>query len=161
MDDKRRKILEKDLKKYAENNELRNVYFKGRVEKKYIPFILRNGDLNIIVGKNIYLYKYGFSQNKFFDYLASGKPTISNRDCHNILNEKKCGLTVPDGSPEALAKGILKFYNMPKEEYNEYCKNALKTAKDFDFKVLTDKLKKIIIELESENKEVQYANTIN
>ncbi len=40
------------------------------------------------------------------------------------------------GSSESLAEGILRFYNMPKEEYDIYCKNALKAAQDFDFKVL-------------------------
>ena len=48
--------------------------------------------------------------------------------------------------PEALAEGILKFYNMTKEEYNIYCNNALKAAQHFDFKVLTDKLEKVLLE---------------
>lgn len=138
--------LEEDLKKYVQENNLNNVYFKGKVEKKYIPFILRKGDLNIITGKDSYLYKYGFSQNKFFDYLASGRPTISNKGSHKLLDELKCGLTVEGESPEALAEGILKFYNMPKEEYDMYCENALEAAQDFDFKILTDKLEKVILE---------------
>lgn len=138
--------LEEELKKYAEENSLKNICFKGKVEKKYVPYILSRGQLNIIVGKDSYLYKYGFSQNKFFDYLASGKPIISNRDCHKLLDELKCGLTVEGESPEALAEGILKFYNMPKEEYDIYCNNALKVSQDYDFKVLTDKLEKVILE---------------
>lgn len=36
---------------------------------------------------------------------------------------------------------------MPKEEYKKYCENALIAAKDFDFKVLTDKLEEAILEL--------------
>lgn len=139
-------LLRSSLMKYASDNKLANVKFKGKVDKKYIPFILNQGDMNIIVGKDIYLYKYGFSQNKFFGYLASGKPTISNRSCHEILDKQKCGITVEGGSAEALTEGILKFYNMPKEEYNQYCKNALKVAENFDFKVLTDKLEKVILE---------------
>ena len=138
--------LEEKLKEYIQENNLKNVYFKGKVEKKYVPYILSRGQLNIIVGKDSYLYKYGFSQNKFFDYLASGKPIISNRDCHKILDELKCGLTVEGESPEALAEGILKFYSMPKEEYDIYCKNASEIAQDYDFKVLTDKLEGVILE---------------
>ncbi len=134
------------LKQRCENEGIRNVIFKGRVEKKYIPYILKKGNLNIITGKDSYLYKYGFSQNKFFDYLASGKPIISNRNCHKILDELKCGIIVKGESAEALAEGILKFYNMPKEEYSIYCKNALKAARDFDFKILTDKLEKVLLE---------------
>ena len=138
--------LELYLKEYAQKNNLNNVCFKGSVQKKYIPYILKKGNLNIITGKDSYLYKYGFSQNKFFDYLASGKPIISNRNCHKILDELKCGIIVKGESAEALAEGILKFYNMPKEEYSIYCKNALKAARDFDFKILTDKLEKVLLE---------------
>lgn len=139
-------LLRSKLMKYASDNNLKNIKFKGRVDKKYIPFVLNSGNMNIIVGKDIDLYKYGFSQNKFFDYLASGRPTISNRNCHEILDDLQCGLTVKNGSIEALVDGILKFYNMPKEEYETYCENAFKAAEDFDFKVLTDKLEKVILE---------------
>ncbi len=136
-----------ELEQYVEKNGLDNVIFKGRVEKKYIPNILSKSDLNIFTGKHIYLYKYGLSLNKMFDYMASGKPTLSNIECgYDILEEYKCGITVQGGSPEALAEGILNFYNMPEEEYDIYCNNALKAAEDFDFKVLTDKLEKVILE---------------
>ena len=102
----------------------------------------------MFTGKHIYLYKYGLSLNKMFDYFASGKPIVSNIECgYDMLKEYDCGITVNGGDPNALAEGILKFYNMPKEEYDTYCKNALKAAEDFDFKVLTDKLEKTILEL--------------
>ena len=137
----------KELEKYVGNNNINNVIFKGKVEKKYIPNILSKSNLNVITGKYIYLYKYGLSPNKMFEYYASGKPTISNIECgYDMLEEYNCGITVKGGSAEALAEGILKFYNMPKEEYNMYCENALEAAQDFDFKVLTDKLEKAILE---------------
>lgn len=142
-DGSQKKILEE----YCKNNNLSNVVFKGRVDKKYIPNILSKGDLNIFTGKHINLYKYGISLNKMFDYFASGKPTLSNIECgYNIIKKYKCGITVEGGSIEALTEGILKFYNMTKEEYNIYCKNALLAAEDFDFRVLTDKLEAVILE---------------
>ncbi|MCF6465103.1 glycosyltransferase family 4 protein [Clostridium sp. Cult2] len=143
-----------EMMNYVRDNNISNVIFKGRVEKKCIPNILSKSNLNIFTGKHIYLYKYGLSLNKMFEYFASGKPTLSNIECgYDMLEEYNCGLTVKGGSAEALAEGILKFYIMPKEEYNKYCENALKAAEDFDFKVLTDKLEKIILELESTDKE--------
>ena len=136
-----------ELEKYVEDNNINNVIFKGNVEKKYIPNVLSKSDLNIFTGKHIYLYKYGLSLNKMFEYYASGKPTLSNIECgYDMLEKYKCGITVAGGSAEALAEGILKFYNMSKEEYNIYCNNALKAAQDFDFKILTDKLEEIILE---------------
>ena len=133
------------LEEYIERNSVTNMLFKGRVEKRYIPYILSKSNLNIFTGKHIYLYKYGLSLNKMFEYFASGKPTLSNIECgYDNIEKYKCGITVEGGSSEALAEGILNFYNMPKEDYNKYCDNALKAAKDFDFKILTDKLEKVI-----------------
>ncbi len=137
----------KELEEYVANNNIANVTFKGKVEKKYVPNILSKSDLNVFTGKHTYLYKYGLSLNKMFEYFASGKPTLSNIKCgYDILEKYKCGITVNGGSAEALAEGILKFYNMTKEEYNIYCNNALKAAQHFDFKVLTDKLEKVLLE---------------
>ena len=149
----------KELEDYAKENKLDNITFKGRVGKKHIPYILSKSNLNIIVGKDSVLEKYGFSQNKIFDYLASGKPTISNRSVHSILDDNKCGVTVSNGSIEAIVTGILRIYKMQYAEYNQYCKNALKVVHDFDFKVLTDKLEDIILELLT--KEEAHANTTN
>ena len=136
-----------ELERYIKDNNIGNVIFKGKVKKYYIPNILSKSDLNIFTGKHIYLYKYGLSLNKMFEYFASGKPTISNIECgYDLLEKYKCGITVKGGSAEAIADGVLKFYNMTKAEYNEYCENALKAAKDFDFNNLTDKLEKVLVE---------------
>ena len=51
---------------------LKNVKFKGKVEKKYIPYILSKSNLNILNYKQADTWKYGGSQNKQFEYLASG-----------------------------------------------------------------------------------------
>lgn len=151
-----------ELEQFARDNDLQNIMFKGRVEKKYIPNILSKSNLNAFTGKHIYLYKYGLSLNKMFEYFASGKPIISNIECgYDMLEKYNCGITVQGGSPGALAEGILKFYNMPKEEYNMHCQNALRAAKDFDFKVLTDELEKTILELAPGKGEETYANTTN
>lgn len=134
-----------DLVEYVKQNDINSVVFKERVEKRYIPGILDKASINVFTGENIELYKYGLSLNKMFDYFASGKPTVSNINCgYDIIRNYNCGITVEGGSAKALAEGILKFYNMPKEEYDTYCNNALKAAKDFDFKVLTDKLEEVI-----------------
>lgn len=136
-----------ELEVYVKDKNITNIIFKGKVEKKYIPNILSKSDLNVFTGKPIYLYKYGLSLNKMFEYYASGKPTLSNIECgYDMLEKYNCGMTVQSGSTEALIEGILKFYNMSKEEYNIYCNNALKAAQDFDFKALTDKLEKVILE---------------
>lgn len=50
------------------------------------------------------LFKYGISPNKLIDYMMSGQP---------ILN------AIEAGNPKAIAKGILKIYNMTAEERHD------------------------------------------
>lgn len=148
-----------ELEDYCKTNDLKNVVFKGRVDKKYIPNILSKSNLNLFTGEHISLYKYGISLNKLFDYMASGKPTISNIVCgYDNLTKYQCGITVAGGSAEYLADGIISFYNMPQEQYNRYCNNAIEASKMFDFKKLTKKLEDILLNnVDPSNPPVQQA----
>ena len=55
----------------AEEN-ISNVVFKGRVEKKYVRYITSCADLNIAHNTPSSLFRFGISFNKLFDYLAAG-----------------------------------------------------------------------------------------
>lgn len=138
--------LEEELRKFCEQRELKNVLFKGKVDKKYIPNILSKGNLNIMTGISDRVSGYGLSMNKMFDYMASGKPTISNiRTQFDILEENHCGITIEAGSAKELADEIVTFYEMDAPVYKEYCKNAETAVKQYDFKYLTDELEKILL----------------
>ena len=138
--------LEDDLKKYARKKRLENVSFKGKVDKKYIPNILSKGDLNLMTAPSDKVTDYGLSMNKMFDYMASGKPTVSNiRTKFDILEETRSGVTVRSGDPDAMAGAIVRFYEMDKKDYEEYCQNAREAVKRYDFKNLTDELEQILI----------------
>ncbi len=137
---------EETLKAYVEEHKLENVKFMGKVKKDYIPNILSRADLNILSLAHLPgLFKYGLSPNKLFEYFASGKPTISNVECgHDLLEKYGAGYTVKPIDPKYLAEGILDFYNMSADKYNEYSRNALIAAEDFDFDKLTDRLEEIL-----------------
>ena len=138
--------LEKELKEYARKKQLTNVEFKGSVDKKYIPHILSKGNLNIMTSPCDRVTEYGLSMNKMFDYLASGRPTISNiQTKFDILEENHCGLTVRAGDAKAMADAVVWFYEMDKAEYEEYCQNAKETVKQYDFKNLTNELERILM----------------
>lgn len=137
--------LEADLKKYAKKKHLTNVVFKGKVDKKYIPNILSKGDLNLMTAPSDRVTEYGLSMNKMFDYMASGKPTISNIQTRfDTLEETHSGVTVGAGDPKAMADAICRFYEMDKDEYDRYCRNAREAVKQYDFKYLTDELEQIL-----------------
>ena len=138
--------LEDDLKKYARKKHLENVSFKGKVDKKYIPNILSKGNLNLMTAPSDKVSDYGLSMNKMFDYMASGKPTVSNiRTKFDILEETHSGVTVRAGDPDTMAGAVVRFYEMDKKDYEEYCKNAREAVKRYDFKNLTDELEQILI----------------
>lgn len=145
---------EKDsLIEECEKYELTNVHFRDRVDKKYVPGILKRADTVIFVGETGEIDKYGLSLNKLFDYMASGKPLISNIETNydNIL-KYNCGIVVPKNSPEAIAEGILQIKNLEESKYNDYCNNAVLAATDFDFKKLSSDLNNIFNEIVKEKK---------
>ncbi|MFZ2462503.1 MAG: glycosyltransferase family 4 protein [Caldibacillus thermoamylovorans] len=134
----------KSLEEYCKEYNINNVIFKGLVDKKYVPSILSKSDLNIFHFQQNNIKKYGASLNKMFEYFASGKPTIS--DCefgYDIIKKFNCGFVIDNATPEQLAEKIIEISKMSQVEYQKYCDNALMAAKEYDFKILTEKLKKL------------------
>lgn len=135
----------KNLEDFCKENNINNVVFKGYVNKNRIPYVLSKSNLNIIHFEDNQIKKYGASLNKLFEYFASGKPTVS--DCefgYDLIKRYNCGMVVDQADPEKLAKTIIEFSNMPKKQYEEYCKNALAAANDYDYQRLTEKLIELI-----------------
>ena len=77
--------------------------------------------------------------------MASGKPIISTVHMgYSIIKKYNCGVELPEDTPEALAKEIIKFHDMDKETLAKIGHNARTGVEDFDFKVLTEKLIDVI-----------------
>ena len=132
------------LKRYVVDNRIDNVRFYGRIEKEKIPFILSHGKANILTYKHVPLIKYGGSQSKLFDYLASGKPIICNAKFgYNLIERYNCGVVAVDQSADALADAVEKLYKMNTAELAEMGKRARKTAEMYDQPILVDKLEEV------------------
>ncbi|MGF7012196.1 glycosyltransferase involved in cell wall biosynthesis [Lachnospiraceae bacterium PF1-22] len=133
------------LEELCKNDGL-NVVFKGRVEKKYVPYILSRSDLNIINVKKSNLVKYGISWNKFFEYVASEKPILSNLPSNYDLI-KKYNLGVSKlMTAEEYADEIIRFSELTKEEYMQYTTNASDIIARYDYKYLTEKVEEELIQ---------------
>ena len=129
----------------VKEEQINNVVFKGKVEKKYIPYIVSCADLNIAHCNPSKLFRFGISFNKIFDYLAAGKPVLCDfKSSYNPVIMMNAGQEVIEPDPEKVAHIIEQFSCMKKEKYEEYCKNALIGAKEYDFSNLTKELCKII-----------------
>lgn len=128
--------LEDSLKKICASNGYKNVKFKGFVEKKYIPYILSKCNLNVLNCVSHDILRYGGSQNKLFDYLASGNPIISGENSkYSIIALHKCGISKNFETPSEIVSAIEELALNPIDY-----KYIRKIAEKYDLKKLTDKL---------------------
>ncbi len=133
------------LKETVRNRGLDNIVFKGSVDKHFIPSILTKSDCTIMHNTSTILDKYGQSQNKFFEYLAAGKPVLMTYSVgYSICEKNNCGMEIEVQSPENIADGLELMANLNANEYDKMCLNAENTAKEYDFKYHTKKLTDII-----------------
>ncbi len=138
-----------ELKKRAWKMGLsERVIFKGYVEKKYIPSIVKRADICLMHWERTSVNNYGYDYNKLFDYLASGRLVFSTiQSGHSLLINKNCGIETAGRSPKDFAEGIRRIYNMSETERCEWGERARKAAYDYDFKVLTKKFENILEEI--------------
>lgn len=132
------------LEQRCKDKGIKNVIFKGRVEKKFIPNILKKAYVNILHNSSTSLDKYGQSQNKFFEYLAAGKCIVQTYStAYSLCDRYYCGISAPVQSAEEIAKAVLKACDDEKEN-NLMGQNARRAAYQFDFSKLTNYLVDVI-----------------
>ena len=133
------------LKKYTKDNGISNVVFYGRIDKAQIPYILSHADANILTYKQVGLMKYGGSQSKLFDYLASGKPIICNAKWgYNLIERYSCGVVTENQTPEAFVKAVEYLLTLSDDEIAKMGRNSREIAEMYDQPVLVDKLCEVI-----------------
>lgn len=132
--------LQHQLQEICEQRQYTNVRFKGFIEKKYIPYILSRCDLNVLNCASNPILRYGGSQNKLFDYLASGHPVLSGENGrYSVVAREGCGICREMSSPEAVVAAIREI-----QQEQPSAEHIRKVAEQFDFKTLTKKLLAII-----------------
>ncbi len=136
------------LKQRVIDENITNVVFKGSVDKKYVPYILSRADVNLSHYSYSEINRYGTSRNKMFEYLASNKSVISTEwDKYELIKKHFCGVSMQCDNAEEIASLINQMYNTDDTTKKIMASNARETAKEYDFKVLTDKLIDIINQL--------------
>ena len=134
----------KSLKNRCKEENITNVTFKGCVEKKYVPYILKKAYINILHNSSTSLDKYGQSQNKFFEYLAAGRCIVQTYSTgYSICDRANCGISAPIQNAEEIAKAVITACS-DDTKCQMMGENARKAAYEFDFKRLTEKLIEII-----------------
>jgi glycosyltransferase involved in cell wall biosynthesis len=139
----------KALEDRCNSEKIQNIIFKGHIQRKFIPYALSKADLNIITVRQTDIMRFGCSLNKLFDYMASGKPIVSNLQVnYDLIQRYNCGITTKTKSATDLANAIEQVYTLSHDSYLNMCKNARKAAEDYDYKLLTRKLNEIILSLD-------------
>ena len=134
------------LENYCKIKRLINVKFKQKwVELKYVPYILSRSYLNILNYKPNPISRFGGSQSKSFQYMASGKPICANiKFGYCPITKNNLGLAKNFNNPKEYAKAIISFVKMDTNEYDSICFNARKIAENYDYKMLTLKFEKLL-----------------
>ncbi|HCJ59078.1 MAG TPA: glycosyltransferase WbuB [Clostridiaceae bacterium] len=130
------------IQRLVQELELDNIKFIDHIDKKYIPNLLINSDIQIFNLKDVDVFKYGISSNKLFDYLCSSKPIVFACKCGNdIISKANAGISIPPENPKAMAEAYISLYKMPKDERERIGQNGLAYVKRYhSIDMLVDKL---------------------
>jgi glycosyltransferase involved in cell wall biosynthesis len=126
--------LKQALVDKAKAQGLDAVVFHPPVNKLKLAGLMSSTDVGLQLLANIPAFYYGTSPNKFFDYLASGLPTLINYPgwLAEVVEQKRCGYAVPPDNPVAFADALEHAANH-REELREMGRRARELARaEFD-----------------------------
>jgi glycosyltransferase involved in cell wall biosynthesis len=108
-------LLKQLLTEDAKRRGLDNVVFRDPVAKHEVPALLAAADAGLHVLADVPLFRHGVSPNKLFDYMAAGRPVLTNTpgDVTSMVNLAGSGLAV---EPTGLASGAAKLAAMGPDE---------------------------------------------
>lgn len=125
------------------SEKIESMIYMGSVEKKYIPSILTQSWINILHNKSTELDKYGQSQNKLFEYLASGKPVLQTYSTNfSIIEKYSCGVMCKEQKADIVVQKLHSIFS--ENNYQTLSENARLASQYFDYEVLTKHLVDVI-----------------
>lgn len=129
-----------EIEAKAKEYDLDNFKLKGVVHKEQIPSLLSKADCCVLHNSSTAVDKYGQSQNKLFEYLASGKPVLMTYSPgFSIIESNGCGLELKKQTPEEIANALESLASAEKSEIEQMGRNCEMISKEYDFEKLTQK----------------------
>lgn len=134
------------LLRKIKSEKIRNTVLKGRIPKKYIPYITSNADLNISFLGEWEVFKYGLSKNKMFDYIAAQKNfIIAGAVCKcKILEENPFCTMCGTSDVRQISEAIIDIYNQKQSKYELPLQKIDKLMDVCDFSRRADDLVEIL-----------------
>ncbi|MFD1446651.1 glycosyltransferase family 4 protein [Oceanobacillus profundus] len=139
-------LLKEKLIRQAKSYKLSNITFLDSIPKEKIPYLLSQADLSFISLRKSPLYKWGFSMNKIYDYMASGLPIMMYSTKEIVGEFSNINGVELSESPEELAENILSsIYN---EDFKLEANKSLKgyVEGNFDWNKLAIMLEEKMLE---------------
>lgn len=101
--------LKASLQERAARENLDNVIFCSPVPKARLAGLMAATDIGMQVLANVPAFYFGTSPNKFFDYIAAGRPVLINYPgwLAEKVTQSHCGYAVPPDSPAAFADALI------------------------------------------------------
>jgi glycosyltransferase involved in cell wall biosynthesis len=95
----------------AERRGLTNIVFTDSVAKEKLVGLLKGAHVGLQVLANVPAFYRGTSPNKFFDYLAAGRPVLINYPgwLAELVEAEQCGIDVPPENPDAFADAMIRL----------------------------------------------------
>lgn len=128
------------LENRCKNEGIENVVFKQKwIDLKYVPYVLRHADLNVL-NYSIGWAHYGGSMNKMFMSFASGKPIVCNAGLsYSEIKRHNLGIDDCLDTPQKYSEAIIKIYQMAPVDYHEMCLRTRNVASSYDVPYLMQK----------------------
>jgi glycosyltransferase involved in cell wall biosynthesis len=100
--------LKPELLERARRESLDNVVFCAPVNKARLAALMAATDVGLQLLANVPAFYFGTSPNKFFDYLASGRPALINYPgwLASLVAQHECGFAIPPENPAAFADAL-------------------------------------------------------
>ena len=119
-----------EIKKFAEDNKVRNILFTGNLKKSFSIDLMNRCSVLYSGNPNIDLYRYGTASVKILDYMWMNKPIINSTNTLNdIVESSNAGVIIEPNNEYLLFDTILKlkedgiFYNSFMNKGREYINN--------------------------------------
>jgi glycosyltransferase involved in cell wall biosynthesis len=101
-------MMKPHLVQRAKDEGIANVVFLDPVTKTRLAGLMQATDLGLMTLQNVPEFYRGTSPNKFFDFIAAGKPVVNNYPgwLADMISTRHCGLVVPPDDPKAFADAL-------------------------------------------------------
>jgi hypothetical protein len=123
----------------------KNITFIDKIKKAQVQGMLKHFDICYLGRYKSPLYRHGVSYNKYFDYMLAKKPILESSELiKDQVELSGCGIIVAPENTKAIIAGILKFYEMRKEERKKFGVKGYKFVKEFhDYSFLSNEYIKV------------------